>query len=137
MRLQLHSLAQAPNRTPNGRGGLSVHRPRAPCNAFPASLGIALPDTDGRALHRVLSAERACVSRMLGNLHLLDLLTKRRSITRSILSDNADLARALPHGDALVDTPAGDFSRLLDELTKLPRLAVAIGDQRKADGPRS
>jgi hypothetical protein len=42
---------------------------------------LALPDTNGLALDSVLSAECAGVSGMLSDFHLLDLLTKRGTIT--------------------------------------------------------
>lgn len=73
--------------------------------------GPAVPDTDGRALDSVLSAELAHVAGVLcdldivmsacplcrelyresAHLHLLDLLTERGTVTGTVLSGDANL----------------------------------------------
>jgi len=59
--------------------------------------GFAVPDTDGGALDAVLSAELAHVAGVLCDLHLLDLLTERGTVTGTVLSGNSDLLCALGH----------------------------------------
>ena len=58
---------------------------------------LALPDSDSGTLDVVLTAESACISGVLGDFHLLDLLTQGSTVTRAILSDNADLLCTLGH----------------------------------------
>ena len=54
----------------------------SPCSASNSLLtGPALPDSDCLALHRVFAAEGAGVSGVLGNLHLLDLLAERGTVS--------------------------------------------------------
>jgi hypothetical protein len=43
--------------------------------------GLALPDSDSSALDGVLSAEGAGVAGVLGDFHLLDLLTERGTVS--------------------------------------------------------
>ena len=43
--------------------------------------GSAVPDTSGVTLDGNLSAEGACVTGVLGDFHLLDLLTERGTVT--------------------------------------------------------
>ena len=54
----------------------------SPCSAGNSLLaGLALPDSDGFALHSVLAAEGTGVSGVLGNFHLLDLFTERGTVS--------------------------------------------------------
>lgn len=55
--------------------------------------GLALPDANHSALHRVFPAKAAEVFRVLTNFDLLDLLTQRGTITGAVLADNPDLLR--------------------------------------------
>lgn len=48
-------------------------------------------------LDSVLAAEGADVAGVLGDFHLLDLLTERGTITGSVLAGDADLLGALGH----------------------------------------
>lgn len=59
----------------------------------------AVPDSGGLSLHGLLSAERAGVAGVLGDLELLGHLTEGSSITGSVLSDDSDLLRSLGHCD--------------------------------------
>jgi hypothetical protein len=43
--------------------------------------GLAVPDTDGVSLDGGLSAEGADISGVLGDFHLLDLLTEGRTVS--------------------------------------------------------
>jgi hypothetical protein len=55
----------------------------------------AVPDTDSNALNGLLTAERAGVLGVLGHLDLLHLLTQGSTIPGAVLTDDADLLRAL------------------------------------------
>lgn len=58
---------------------------------------LAFPNTGGLSLHAVLAAEYARVLRVLLNLHLLDVFSQRRAISRAVLSADSYLLGALPH----------------------------------------
>lgn len=102
--LRLHlgaakSLDRRSHRHGSGRGD----RPGASSDDLAALL--ALPNTHARSLDGVLTAESAGVARgprgqqtlraVLRDLNLLDDLTQRGAITRSVLSADADLLRSL------------------------------------------
>ena len=54
----------------------------SPCSAGNSLLaGLALPDSDCLALHSVFAAKGAGVPGVLGNLHFLDLLTERGTVS--------------------------------------------------------
>ena len=59
----------------------------------------AVPDADDRTLHRVLPAEDARVLGVLAHLHLLNLLTQRRSVPHAVLSGDSSLLGALRGGE--------------------------------------
>lgn len=65
------------------------------CYSFAAA--IAAPDTDCSTTERKLSAERAEVACVLGNLELLSALTGVGTITCTIASHDAHLSRTLRH----------------------------------------
>lgn len=73
--------------------GGGVKRPGATGNDLVA--GVAVPDTDGSALHGVLAAERAGVAAVLRDFDLLDLATERRAVARAVLACDSNLDRAL------------------------------------------
>lgn len=52
---------------------------------------LASPDTDRVSLDAVLAAEGADVSRVLGDFHLLDLLSERSTISGAVFTGHADL----------------------------------------------
>ena len=54
---------------------------------------FALPDSNRLSLDCVLSAECADVSGVLGDFHLLDLLSEGSTISSSVLAGDADLCR--------------------------------------------
>jgi len=58
---------------------------------------LALPDASALALHAVLPAEDAIVLRVLLHLHLLDVLTQRRAVTRAVLPADTHFLRAPAH----------------------------------------
>lgn len=95
--LEFDGLTQTADSTADRGSSLRVDRPGAAGNALGAGLCPAMPDAYGRTLDRVLSAERASVGGVLSDFHFLHLFSERRSITGTILSDNADLSRALTH----------------------------------------
>lgn len=95
--LQFDGLTQTADGAANGGSGLCVDGPGTASNALAARLCPAMPDTDGSPLDRVLATERAGVGGVLGDLHLLHLFSQRRTITRAVLADDADLSCALPH----------------------------------------
>lgn len=55
----------------------------------------ATPDASSMTLHGLLATEGASVLGMLGNFHLLDGLTKRSTITGTVLAGDSNLFRAL------------------------------------------
>ena len=73
--------------------GGGVKRPGATGNDLLAS--AAAPNTDGSALHGVLTAERAGVAAVLRDFDLLDLATERRAVARAVLACDSNLDRAL------------------------------------------
>jgi len=72
----LHWLAEVGGR--EGRGDVR-DGPGSSGNGLLA--GLAFPDSNGLALNGVLSAEGAGVAGVLGDFHLLDLLTERGTIS--------------------------------------------------------
>ena len=58
---------------------------------------LAGPDTDGLSLDRVLTTERACVLGVLGDLDLLDDLTKRSTVTSTVFTDDSDFLSSFSH----------------------------------------
>ena len=54
-----------------------------------------MPDTNSLAFDSVLSAERAGVTAVLLDFDLLDLTTKRRTVTGTVLAGDSNLDRAL------------------------------------------
>lgn len=64
----------------------------------------ALPDSDDSSLDSVLTTERADVSRMLCDFHLLDILSEGSTITGSVLSGDTDLSSSLGHFTVLVSS---------------------------------
>lgn len=71
----------------------------------------ALPDSDDSSLDGVLSTERADVSRMLCNFHLLDILSEGSTITGSVLSGDTDLSSSLGHFTVLVSFNSSQWYR--------------------------
>jgi len=69
--------------------------PRASGDRLLAAL--AVPDSDRMSLDRVLAAESADVSGVLGDFHLLDLFSEGCTITSAVLAGHADLLCALRH----------------------------------------
>ena len=63
--------------------------PRASGDRLLAAL--AVPDSDRMSLDRVLAAESADVSGVLGDFHLLDLFSEGCTITSAVLAGHADL----------------------------------------------
>jgi hypothetical protein len=59
--------------------------------------GPAIPDSHTGTLDRVLAAKDTTISGVLRDFDLFHKLTKRRTVTGSVLSDNADLFRAFGH----------------------------------------
>jgi hypothetical protein len=58
---------------------------------------LAVPNTSTRSLHTGLSAESTTIRRMLRNFNLAHQLSKRRTISGSILSRNSNLFCAFSH----------------------------------------
>lgn len=58
---------------------------------------LALPDTNSLALDGVLSAEGADVAGVLGDFHLLHLLTQGGTVSGTIFTRDTDLLSALGH----------------------------------------
>jgi hypothetical protein len=116
--LDLSELPQTPHRASDGRGSGRGHGPGSSSGRLLA--GLAVPDSNGRSLHRVLqrialvslplcprrparpgrargrgqthlSAESAGVGSVLGDLHLLDTLPQGCSISHTVLSGDSDL----------------------------------------------
>ena len=56
---------------------------------------LAVPDSDRVASNSGLSAERADVSCVLCDFHLLDLLTERGTITDTVFTNNSDFLSTL------------------------------------------
>jgi hypothetical protein len=54
----------------------------------------ALPDANSLTLHSVLAAESASVTSVLCDFHLLDLLTQRSTVTRTVLAGDSYFASA-------------------------------------------
>lgn len=66
----------------------------SPCASSDSLLAaLALPNSDRVSLDSVLSAESADVSGMLGDFHLLDLLSEGCTISSAVLAGHADLCR--------------------------------------------
>ena len=63
--------------------------PCASCNCLLATL--ALPNSDRVSLDSVLAAERADVSGVLADFHLLDLLSEGGTITGTVFTGHTDL----------------------------------------------
>jgi len=58
---------------------------------------LAVPDTNRVALDSGLSAECANVFGVLGDFHLLNLFTKRSTISGTVFTGNTDLLSTLGH----------------------------------------
>lgn len=88
-RLNLRNLPQATQRGAHGRGGRSGNDVGTAGNSLPA--GVAVPDTGGVTLDGRLAAEGAGVLGVLGDFHLLHLLTQGGTVPGTVLSGHADL----------------------------------------------
>jgi hypothetical protein len=92
--LGLHS-SQTSDSGAHGHGRSGRERVRSSGNSLAA--GFAVPDSNTGALHGILSTECAMVSGMLGDFNLSKKLTKRGTISGSILSCDSDLLGTLSH----------------------------------------
>jgi hypothetical protein len=72
-------------------------RQRVGATGHDLAAGTALPDSDTGSLDRVLAAKDTTVGGVLTDFDLFHKFTQRRTVTGSVLSDNADLFRALGH----------------------------------------
>lgn len=67
--------------------------PRA--TSYCLSAALAVPDSNRVSLDAVLSAEGTDVSGVLGDFHLLDLLSERGTITSTVFTGHTDLCIAV------------------------------------------
>merc|ERR1719197_1151797 len=91
------SFTETSNRTTNSDGGSSADLPCTSCNNL--TTRTTVPYTNCLALQSHLSAEYACVSGMLRDVHLLNCLTEGSTITGPIFTYNSCLLGALGHVD--------------------------------------
>lgn len=107
---------------------MRVDRPSTSSDYLGAALGFALPDADRSALHGGLAAERADVACVLGDFHLLNLLTERGTVASTILTDNADLSRALSHFESLSEKDCYFVDKVDTGFVKSKKATIATDD---------
>ena len=90
--LNFRDFAQTTDSTADSGGSGGVQHPGT--SSLSLSTTLAVPDTDSSSLDAILTAEGAGVAGVLGDFHLLDLLTQRGTIAGSVLAGDSNLLRS-------------------------------------------
>lgn len=91
-------LRQFPQTTNGAPYGSSRSRRYCPCTASNCLFArVAMPDTNGGTLNRILTAEGAGIPGVLRDFHLFHLLTQGSTITSAVFSGDTNFACAFGH----------------------------------------
>lgn len=93
--LNLRNLPQSSKRRPHSSGSRCRHSVCSSSDGLAA--GLAVPDANGVSLNGGLAAESADISGVLGDFHLLDLLSEGGTVSGTVFTGHADLLGSLRH----------------------------------------